>query len=510
VRGALAEQLALLPGYLAAHLQLALTALLLGVLLSVPLGILVSRRRWLEQPVLGLVGVVQTIPGLALLAVMVPLLALVGLPGIGFLPAFVGLLLYSLLPILRNTVTGLATVDRACLEAARGVGMTERQQLLHVELPLAMPVIIAGIRTATVWTVGTATLSTPVGAPSLGNYIFSGLQTRNYTAVLVGCVACAVLALLLDGLVRLVDIGWSRRRRATLGLALVALALLFAWTGITLGQDLLRSRPAAIAIGAKTFTEQYILSDILAGQIRDATGREVRVVQSLGSTVAFDALRAGEIDLYVEYSGTVWATLMKQAGNPPARADVVAAVGRFLRDEHGIAVVAALGFENAYALAMRRDRAQALGIRRISDLAAVAPTLSIGGDYEFFDRAEWQAIRDRYGLAFRSRRSMDPSLMYQAVSQGTVDVISAFSTDGRIAALDLVLLEDDRGAIPPYDALILASAGLKARHPEVIDALRALAGSIDGDAMRRMNLAVDDEGRSPGEVAREFLAARPR
>jgi osmoprotectant transport system permease protein len=358
--------------------------------------------------------------------------------------------------------------------------------------------------------VGTATLSTPVGATSLGNYIFSGLQTRNYTAVLVGCVACALLALLLDALVRLVDIGWSRRRRGTLGLALCALALLYAFAGITLGQDLLRARPAAIAIGAKTFTEQYILSEILAGLIRQATGLDVKVVPSLGSTVAFDALRAGEIDLYVEYSGTVWATLMKQAGNPPDRAAVATGVARFLNDGHGIAVVAALGFENAYALAMRRDRAAALGVRRIGDLAAVAPELSIGGDYEFFDRVEWQAIRERYGLAFRSRRSMDPSLMYQATSQGTVDVISAFSTDGRIAALDLVLLEDDRGAIPPYDALILASATLQARHPEVIDALRALSGSIDGDAMRRMNRAVDEEGRSPGDVAREFLAARSR
>ncbi|MEO8223618.1 MAG: glycine betaine ABC transporter substrate-binding protein [Gammaproteobacteria bacterium] len=499
------EQLALLPGYLTAHLQLALSALLLGVLISVPLGVLVSRRGWLEQPVLGMVGVVQTVPGLALLAVMVPLLSLAGLPSIGFLPAFIGLLLYSLLPILRNTVTGLATVDRACIEAARGVGMTPRQQLLRVELPLAMPVIIAGIRTATVWTVGTATLSTPVGATSLGNYIFSGLQTRNYTAVLVGCLACALLALLLDALVRLVDVGWTRRRRGILGLGLGVLGLLYAYAGGTLAQDLLGVQPAVITIGAKTFTEQYLLAEILAGQVRQATGSDVRIVPSLGSTVAFDALRSGEIDLYVEYSGTVWATLMKQAGNPPDRAAVATAVAGFLRDRHGIAVVCALGFENAYALAMRRDRADRLGVQRISDLKSVAPQLVIGGDYEFFDRVEWQSIRERYGLEFRTRRSMDPSLMYQAVSQGTVDVISAFSTDGRIAALDLVLLEDDHGAIPPYDAIILASAPLQSLRPEVIEALRALAGRIDDGTMRRMNLAVDQDGRSPGEVAREFL-----
>ena len=501
----LPAQLALLPGYLTAHLQLALTALMLGVLISVPLGVLVSRSWWLEQAVLGVAGVVQTVPGLALLAVMVPLLALAGLPSIGFLPAFIGLVLYSLLPILRNTVTGLGTVDRACIDAARGVGMTHWQRLLRVELPLAMPVIIAGIRTATVWTVGTATLSTPVGATSLGNYIFSGLQTRNLTAVLVGCVACALLALLLDALVWLVGIGWSRRRRRVLGVALGSLALLYAYTGVTLARDFSATRTAPIAIGAKTFTEQYILSEILAGQIRHATGGEVAVVQSLGSTVAFDALRSGEIDLYVEYSGTVWATLMGRAGNPADWKKVLAEVTSFLRDRHGIAVVGILGFENAYALAMRRDRAEQLHVRRIGDLAVVAPKLVIGGDYEFFQRTEWQSIRNTYHLAFRTERSMDPSLMYQAASQGNVDVISAFSTDGRIAALDLVLLKDDQGAIPPYDAIVLASARLQKEHPEVLDALRALTGRIDGDAMRKMNLAVDQEGRSPGQVAQGFL-----
>ncbi len=499
------EQLAFLPGYLTAHLQLALSALLVGVLFSVPLGVLVAGRRWLEQPVLGIASVVQTVPGLALLAVMVPLLALAGLPSIGFLPAFLGLVLYSLLPILRNTVTGLATVDRACIEAARGVGMTPGQQLLRVELPLAMPVIIAGIRTATVWTVGTATLSTPVGATSLGNYIFSGLQTRNYTAVLVGCIACALLALTLDALVRLVAIGWSRRRRGMLSLALGCLTLLYAYAGITLVRDAFTSRTTPIAIGAKTFTEQYILSEILAGQIRRMTGRDVRVVQSLGSTVAFDALQSGEIDLYVEYSGTVWATIMQRPGQPSNRTEVLTEVTRFLRDDRGISVVGALGFENAYALGMRRDRAQQLRVRRIGDLATVAPTLAIGGDYEFFQRTEWQSIRDTYHLAFRTQRSMDPSLMYQAVSQGNVDVISAFSTDGRLAALDLVLLADDLGAIPPYDAIVLASARLQDQHPEVLTAIRTLRGSIDGDAMRRMNLAVDRDGQSPVQVARTFL-----
>jgi osmoprotectant transport system permease protein len=500
------EQLALLPGYLTAHLQISLVALLAGIAVSFPLGVLASRVRWLEQPVLGAASVIQTIPSLALLAIMVPLLAAARLPSIGFLPAFIGLVLYSMLPILRNTVAGLATIDPALVEAARGVGMTPRQQLLRVELPLAMPVIIAGIRTSTVWTVGVATLSTPVGATSLGNYIFSGLQTRNFSAVLVGSVAAALLALGLDSLVHGVAVGWERRSRIVLGTALAALALLYLYAGGTLGRDLLQSQRARIVVGAKTFTEQYILSQILAGQIERETGLAVEVTASLGSTVAFDALRSGEIDAYVDYSGTIWATLMQRSG-AVKRAAVLAEVEQFLRDRHGIALVGALGFENAYALAMRREAAERLGIRRIGDLTAHAAQLSIGGDYEFFGRAEWRAVRETYGLKFGTQRSMDPSLMYQAIQQGNVDVISAYSTDGRIAALNLAVLEDDRGAIPPYDAVILASANLQHRHPAAIQALRRLAGTIDADAMRRMNRAVDEAGQSPGAVAKGFLDA---
>src|SRR5262245_30579199 len=209
---AVKEQLALLPGYLAAHLGLTLVALALGVAVSVPLGVLVTRFRRFEGPVLGTASVIQTIPSLALLAFMVPALAALGARSIGYLPALIGLCVYSILPILRNTVAGLSAVDPALIEAARGVGMSPGEQLRRVELPLAMPVIVAGIRTSAVWTVGTATLSTPVGAPSLGNYIFSGLQTRNSMAVLVGCAASAALALLLDGLVRTVEIGIRQRR----------------------------------------------------------------------------------------------------------------------------------------------------------------------------------------------------------------------------------------------------------------------------------------------------------
>jgi osmoprotectant transport system permease protein len=504
------EQLALLSGYLLPHLQLTLFALLLGIVVSVPLGVLVTRVGWLGQPVMSFAGIVQTIPSLALLAAMVPLLAAAQLPSIGYLPAFIGLTLYSVLPILRNTVTGLATVDPSLIEAARGLGMTSRQRLLRVELPLATPVIVAGIRTATIWTVGMATLSTPVGATSLGNFIFTGLQTRNQNAILVGCVAAACLALMLDGLVKLVAVGLERTNRTLLTSSLAVITALYLFAGGALIRELSTSQRGRVLVGAKTFTEQYILSEILAEQLRRREGIRAQVAQSLGSTVAFDALRTGEIDVYVDYSGTIWATLMQRAVGTATRADVLKEVEQFLSEQHGITVVGALGFENAYALAMQRPRAERLGIMRISDLKQHAQAFSIGGDYEFFGRAEWRAIRQTYGLAFERERSMDSSLMYQAIAQQNVDVISAYSSDGRIAALDLVVLEDDRGAIPPYDALILASARLAREQPDAVAALRELVGKIDARAMRRMNLAVDESGRSPRHVARTFLQTLPR
>ena len=495
------EQLALLPYLLLAHMRLTLCALLTGAAVAVPLGILVSRAPRLEGFVLGLAGVIQTVPALALLAVMVPILSSAGLSGIGFLPAFLGLVLYSLLPILRNTVTGLAGIDPAVAEAAEGVGMTPAQRLRMVELPLALPVILAGLRTATVWSVGMATLSTPVGAPSLGNYIFSGLQTRNYDAVLVGCAAAALLALALDGLLRMLAFGYSKRRPALV----VAGATIFVALGVASVAGLAPAHAARpLRIGAKTFTEQYILAEVLSRQIHRTTGAPVEVLASLGSTVAFDALARGEIDAYVEYTGTIRSTLMHETGAGSGRAAVLAEVRGWLQQKHGIGVACSLGFENTYAFAMRRALASELGLGRLSDLPPKAAHLRAAGDYEFWSRSEWADVKRAYDLDFAEKRVMDPSLLYAAVAERQVDVITAYSSDGRISAYDLITLADDRGAIPPYDAVVLVSRRLGENRPDVVAALSSLEGTIDIERMRAMNAAVDRDGKSPAAVAEEF------
>ncbi len=498
------EDLALLPHLLSAHILLVLLSLFTGIAVSLPLGIFASRRPGWERAILAVAGIVQTIPGLALLAVMVPLLAACQLPSIGFLPAWIGLTLYSVLPVLRNTVTGITGLDPAVIEAARGIGMTPGQRLRIVELPLAMPVIVAGVRTAVVWLVGMATLSTPIGAPSLGNYIFSGLQTRHYPSVLVGCMAAATLALVLDTTVRRVEQGLVHRRRAQVVAAAGVLLILFLGSA-GIQRSIGAGNKHTIRVGCKTFTEQYVLAEVFKRVVEENTTSPVSVISSLGSTVAFDALKAGELDLYVEYSGTVWATILKRSEVPEDRDQVLQRVAESLASDHQITVLCSLGFENTYALAMKEKVAARQEVLSILDLSRVSADWTIGGDYEFFRRPEWSSLRRVYDLSFAQELSMDPSLMYQAIDQKEVDVIAAYSTDGRIAAYDLRVLKDNRGAIPPYDAILLASEPFVRKHPDLVRMLKTWEGRIDASTMRELNRAVDADSRSPSEVAQEYL-----
>ncbi len=362
-----------------------------------------------------------------------------------------------------------------------------------VELPLALPVIMAGVRTASVWVIGTATLSTPIGQTSLGNYIFTGLQTQNWVFVLFGCAAAAVLALLVDRLLGLVEYGIANRRNG------------FVWTGaaslavLVLGSILPASLSArdGLVIGGKTFAEQYVLARLIHKRL-DETGQPASLRTGLGSAVIFNALKAGEIDVYVDYSGTIWANQMGRSDSKP-RETVLAEIGAWLKATYDVTLVGALGFENAYALAMKRSKAEARGIKSLSDLSAHATGLSIAGDYEFFGRPEWTSIRDSYGLRFKSQRQMQAEFMYDAAYSGEVDVISAFSSDGRIAKLDLVTLDDPRQAIPPYDAVILVSPQ-RGADEKFLDALRGLVGKISIENMRAANLKVS-EGETPEQAA---------
>jgi len=503
----------LLPDYLGQHVLLSACALVLGLCLSLPLAVAASRNARLRWIVLLLAGLVQTIPSLALLALFYPLLLALsalsratlgaGFSALGFLPSLLALTLYSMLPILRNATTGILGVDPAVVEAARGVGMTDRQRLFQVELPLAAPVIMAGVRTAAVWTIGAATLSTPVGQTSLGDYIFAGLQTEDWVLVLFGCAAAAALAMIADQLLGLIEAGAALRdsRRIIGGLAGLAAGTLAALAPLVV----LGGPVDTVVIGAKNFSEQSILAQVMADRLH-AAGFSVTQKTDLGSAVAYRAVASGEIDAYVDYSGTLWTNVLKRTDNPP-RAELLKQLTQTLRARDGVDLQGALGFENAYALAMRRDRAQALGIRTIADLARRAPELTLGSDLEFLSRPEWNALRNAYGLTFKAARRFQPTFMYKSVTGGEVDVISAFSSDGRIVADDLVVLGDPKQAIPPYDAVILLSPK-RAHDPRFQRALAPMLGAIPVETMRKANLSVDrDQNKAiPAQAARTLEA----
>jgi osmoprotectant transport system permease protein len=500
------EALAHLPDYLGNHVRVSVTALALGLAVSLPLAIAVRNRRVPRGALLGLASIVQTVPGLALLALFYPLLLAlaalslswfgVSFSAFGFLPAVLALALYSMLPVLRNTITGLQGVDAAILEAAQGVGMTERQSLFTVELPLALPVMMAGIRTAAVWVIGTATLSTPIGQTSLGNYIFAGLQTQNWVFVLFGCLSAAVLALAVDQLLALIENGLRHRSRVRAGLGGIGIAALVV---ATLVPTMTRTQ-ANYVLGAKTFTEQYVLSALISQRLK-AAGLSASAREGLGSNVVFDALASNDIDLYVDYSGTLWANQFHRNDIRP-RQEVVAELKTMLAKQN-ITLLGELGFENAYALVMPRKRAEQLGIRSIADLAPHASGMSMAADYEFFSRPEWAGLQKAYGLSFRAQRQMQPDFMYAAVASGEVDVIAGYTSDGLIAKYDLVVLDDNRHAIPPYDAIVLL-APRRAADAALRDALQPLLGRIDGTMMREANLRAsgNDANSSPDAVAK--------
>ncbi|MBI1338393.1 MAG: ABC transporter permease subunit [Phycisphaera sp.] len=506
------EQFGALPVLLAAHLKLTVVALVAGLGVSIPAAILAIRVARLRYPMLTAAGVVQTVPSLALLALMVPALELIRRTGVnissfGFVPAVIALTMYSILPILRNTVTGVMNIEPAIIEAARGVGMTDAQVMRRVQLPLAAPVVIAGIRTAAVWVVGIATLATPIGQPCLGDYIFTGLGTRNWVMILFGVVFAALLAVILDALIAGVQRSLDTRR-PTLGWSCgAALAVVFVG-GLVLPslvsrgavgehefEQTVESDPATlgpIRIGAKTFTEQFILARLIDHVLTDA-GYATKRTENLGSTIAFDQLKAGNLDVFVDYSGTVWANDMKRTGNAlPNR--VLEEITWWLARKHNIRCLGSLGFENSYALAMRRDLAQQLGIQTIADLVPHSPGMVIAGDFEFFGRPEWRALRDGYSLAFKDQKGMNATLMYEAVKTGDVDVISAFSTDGRISAFDLLVLGDPKRVIPPYHAVLLVGPRV-ASDKRLIRTLRPLVGAITLEMMQNANEVVDVEGQ---------------
>jgi len=469
------------------HLMLTGVSTGAAIILGVPVGILASRVAQLRGPLVGAIGILQTIPSLAMLAI---LLALTG--KIGALPAIIALALYALLPIVRNTLTGIQGVSSDVLEAARGIGMTNHQQLWKVKIPLALPVIVAGIRTAAVAGVGIATLSAFIGAGGLGQFINRGLALSNNNLVLLGAVPAALLALVVDFSIG--AMGWSLESRRHRHLPQRLRAVL---------RTLAFLLPFFIGAGGVI---AYMSAELMAQLIEQRTGlTAIRRFDLGGTMICHGAIINGEIDIYAEYTGTGLTTILKREAlaDPDEAFRVVA---REYRNRFDIEWLESFGFNNTYAITVRERDAQMHGWEEISDLMASAPNLRAGFTSEFAERPDgYPGIRKAYGFSFGEIRDLDPTLMYEALAREEVDVICAFATDGRIAAYKLKPLLDNRGFFPPYYAAPLVRKEVLKSHPEIRDALSPLSGLLNDVSMQQLNYEVDGKKRSPQDVAREFL-----
>jgi osmoprotectant transport system permease protein len=496
------------------HLSLVLISTLVAVAIGIPTGILLTRKEALRNPVLGIANVMQTIPSLALFGFLIPL-PFIG--GIGARTAIVALVLYALLPIIRNTVTGILGVDRNVREAAVGMGMTDRQILWQVELPLAMSVILTGVRVAMVISVGVTTIAAAVGAGGLGVYIFRGLRQYDNNLLLAGALPAALMALAADFTLGLLEERFSveaktgKKPPATWNnvvLAVIALVLIAGGYGTwraARSQTQPTAGAARVVVGSKDFTESILLAEIVA-QMLEARGASVERQFELGGNLPHDALVAGRIDLYPEYTGTAYTAILHHAPITDPRV-VYEQVKREYAEKFNVEVSPPLGFENTFAILVRGADARRLKLKTVSDAVPHAHRWRAGFGQDFMSRADgYPGFSKVYGLKFAEQpREMDLSLTYIALASNKVDLIAGNSTEGRIAAMDFVQLEDDRRYFPPYEAVYLVRKESLTRVPAIGEVLAKLANTITTEEMRQLNYDVDANKRGQAEVVREWI-----
>ncbi|HEM5036717.1 TPA: ABC transporter permease/substrate-binding protein [Streptococcus suis] len=476
------------------HLRISLLALIIAIAIAVPLGLILSSKKRLTEWSLQITGIFQTIPSLALLGLFIPFM------GIGTLPAVVALVIYAIFPILQGTLTGLGEIDPSLEEAATAFGMNKWEKLKKFKLALAMPILMSGIRTASIMIIGTATLAALVGAGGLGSFILLGIDRNDSALILIGAVSSAVLAVLFGYGIRLLQ----DKKPKTILLALLV-------TLFTVGASyvpMLNFSTKQLVIAGKLGAEPEILINMYKLLIEDRTDIKVEIKPNFGKTsFLYEALKSGSIDIYPEYTGTITSTLLKNSSmDLSTNSDEVYTYAKeAILEQDGLVYLAPMAFQNTYALAVTEDYAQKNGIEKISDLAKVQQTAVAGFSLEFNDREDGNiGLKNLYNLQLNVK-TMEPALRYEAIKSGNVQIIEAYSTDSKVVTYKLKILEDDKRLFPPYQAAPLLSKETLEKYPELEQALGVLAGNISTEEMTRMNYAVDVEGKSAEQVAREYL-----
>ena len=501
-----------------AHIKLTFIAVLLAIMIGVPLGILINTYKSLSKGIIGIINLIQAIPSLALLGLFIPLL------GIGVLPAIAVVILYSLLPIVKNTYTGLNAINPQTLEASKGIGMTRLQRLFKVKLPLALPIIMAGIRISSVTAVGLMTVAAFIGAGGLGSLIFAGIQTVNYNKILAGAIPACILALAIDFFVGKIEyfvtplplrkgktviseqtIAKNKRIRKYGLISIILLAFIIAGTIFYTTME----NKKKITVGSKSFSEQVILGNMVSDIIEEHTDLKVDRKLRLGSTqITFTGITNAEIDVYVEYTGTALVNILQL----PSSSDTDYAYNTVKSEfdkRYGLKLLKPLGFNNTYTIATTKEIKEKYNLNKISDLKAVSKEFTLSPTIEFSNRPDGlPGFLKAYDMEFKAVNPVEGALRYSAIESGKSQVIDAFSTDGLLKAFELEVLEDDMHFFPPYYAVPIVRKEILEKYPQLEEAINKLAGQIDDKTMRELNYKVDKLGMEPDKVAREFLIER--
>ena len=477
------------------HLQISLLSLLLAVFIAVPLGIILVKLPKLKEWMLQLTGVFQTIPSLALLGLFIPVL------GIGKIPAVTALVIYALFPVLQSTITGLDSVDKNLQEAAEAFGMNRLERLRKFELPLAMPVIVSGVRTAAVLIVGTATLGALIGAGGMGSFILLGIDRNNTALILIGAISSAFLAILMNIVIKYLE----NKSLKKILISLIALITATALSFIPSIVPMMNTRRLLVA--GKLGPEPEILINMYKELIEANSDIKVKLEPNFGKTsFLYEALKNKQIDIYPEFSGTITSSLLKnqvQVSNDPLEVYEAAREGILNQDK--LVYLKPMEYQNTYALAVKKDYANKYDLKTISDLSKVEDSAVAGFTLEFNDRDDGnKGLKSLYKLELNVK-TLEPNLRYQAINGGNVQIVDAYSTDSELIEYDLVVLEDDKQLFPPYQGAPLMRKDTLEKYPELEEILNKLAGQISAEEMSRMNYQVKVDKRSASEVAHEYL-----
>lgn len=493
------------------HIQLTMLALLAAIAIGIPLGILISYVKPASKPVIAFANLVQAIPSMALLGLAIPVL------GIGMKPAVFLVVIYSLLPIIKNTYAGLMNISPQMLEAAEGIGLTKSQILCKVRVPMALPVIMTGVRISAVSAVGLMTLAAFVGGGGLGFLVFSGIRTVNNVKILAGAIPACILALLVDRVFAAVEVlvtpvslipGSSKeskrkKKKKEKKVAGVAVLVVIALAVTSLARP---SSEESLTIASMDFSENEILAYMMEEAIETKLGISVETIPDLGgSSVCLSSINSGEIDGYVEYTGTIYVSMLKK--EPISDVDQVYEEAKAgMKEMYGLEVLPSLNVNNTYTLSTTKEIAETYGLEKISDLKKWNGQLTATTTLTFLNREDGlPGVKELYGLTFAKEVGVDGAPRYTALMSEEGDIIDAYSTDGLLKKFDLVVLEDDKGAFPPYYAVPVFRSEVMEKYPGISDVAQELSQVLNTDIMAGLNYLVDEEDRDPKEVAHEFL-----